>query len=135
MTHDQDRVTVRLKRGAWEIEITSRKEELAESIERVVSGIKDSGEQSSGGPASIPKTIRETLASLTREGWFNVPRRLAEVVGETASRGNNYGQSQVSHALLDLVKERVLAREGTDKRYTYVKATAARGISARSSAR
>jgi len=41
------------------------------------------------------------------------------VVQELARRGYNYNSTAVSHSLLDLVRERVLSREGTPRRYVY----------------
>ena len=119
-TEDEDKVTVRLRHGLWEIEVTSSKEDLADTIEKVVSGIRDALPPERNVPPGH-KTLREALASFAQEGWFSVPRRLAEVVSEASIRGYPYGQSEVSHALLDLVKERIHERQGTDKKYTYVK--------------
>lgn len=51
---------------------------------------------------------------------FATPRGLNEVHNEMARKGYHYDRSAVAHALIDLVKENVLNRQGQARRYQYV---------------
>ena len=67
-------------------------------------------------------TCTGLLRQLVGEGWFDRPRTLSETVQELARRGYSYNSTAVSHSLLDLVRERVLVRDGSPRRYTYMRA-------------
>lgn len=122
-------VTVRLKRGTWEIEITCAPDKVQQAVESVLTGMatKDQGQLS--GPLESPAlgddekrfdTCRGLLERLWREGWFASERTLGEAHEEMARRGYHYDRTAVSHALVDLVREGTLFREGTMRNYRYV---------------
>jgi hypothetical protein len=66
------------------------------------------------------KTCKGIILNLWRESWFGVGRALGEVHGEMGRRGFHYDRTAVAHALVDLVREGVLTREGRPRRYRYV---------------
>jgi len=65
-------------------------------------------------------TCKGLIKALWKEGWFRTPRALGEVHEEMARRGWHYDRTAVAHALLDLVREGVLTRQGRPRRYRYV---------------
>ncbi len=118
-------VTVRLKRGAWEIEITSPENRIQQAVESVLAGM------SSKEPALIEpqesqpdqrrfETCRGLLVTMWREGWFGQARSLSEVHEEMSRRGYHYDRTAVAHTLVDLVREGTLFRDGSMRNYRYV---------------
>lgn len=121
----QPKVTVKLKRGAWEIEITSQEDRVQQAVESVLAGMAskepalvDAPEQQ--GERRRLETCRGLLMIMWREGWFSVPKALSEVHEEMSKRGYHYDRTAVAHTLVDLVREGVLFRDGTMRNYTYV---------------
>lgn len=120
-------VTVRLKRGPWEIEITSPADKIQEAVESVLAGMASKeplniGSISTQGQEGEKhyETCRGLLLTLWREGWFAEPRQLSDVHDEMARRGYHYDRTAVAHALVDLVREGTLFREGSMRSYRYV---------------
>jgi len=122
-------VTVRLKRGTWEIEITCAPDKVQQAVESVLAGMASkeqvSIEESLG--SAVPgedgkrfDTCRGLLERMWREGWFVSEKTLGEVHEELARRGYHYDRTAVSHALVDLVREGTLFRDGTMRNYRYV---------------
>jgi len=118
-------VTVRLKRGAWEIEITSAEDRVQQAVESVLAGM------ASKEPALVDtetrepdqrrfETCRGLLMTMWREGWFATPRSLGEVHEEMSRRGYHYDRTAVAHTLVDLVREGTLFRDGSMRNYRYV---------------
>jgi hypothetical protein len=123
LSEGSEKVTVRLKRGAWEIEITCSQDKVQQVIESVLSGM------SSREKISIEEekkdeikgeTCRGLILKLWKEGWFSSPRSLSEVDDEIKKRGYNYDRTAVAHTLVDLVREGKLFRDGTARNYRYV---------------
>jgi hypothetical protein len=122
-------VTVRLKRGTWEIEITCAPDKVQQAVESVLAGMV-SKEQvaieasldapSPGEEAKRFDTCRGLLERMWKEGWFASEKTLGEVHDELARRGYHYDRTAVSHALVDLVREGTLFRDGTMRNYRYV---------------
>ena len=119
-------VTVKLKKGGWEIEITCPPEQLQKAVESVLSSLT-----ASSPPLIIPstgeksqsignKTCRGLILELWEESWFNEARSLSEVHEEIARRGFHYDRTAVSHSLTDLVRENVLFRQGNMRNYSYI---------------
>jgi hypothetical protein len=122
-------VTVKLKRGTWEIEITCAPERVQSAVESVLAGMVSKEQVSieasldSPAPGEDAKrfdTCRGLLERMWREGWFATERTLGEVHDELARRGYHYDRTAVSHALVDLVREGTLFRDGTMRNYRYV---------------
>lgn len=122
-------VTVKLKRGTWEIEITCAPDKVQQAVESVLAGMVSkepvSIEASLGAAAPDEEgkrfdTCRGLLERLWREGWFASEKTLGEVHEELARRGYHYDRTAVSHSLVDLVREGTLFRDGTMRNYRYV---------------
>ena len=89
-------VTVRLKRGSWEIEITCAPDRVQQAVESVLAGMSSkepavmtpAGDaESVGGQDRKFGTCRGLLISMWKEGWFGAPKQLSEVHEELARRG------------------------------------------------
>ena len=119
-------VTVKLKKGGWEVEITCPPEQLQKAVESVLSSL--SANASVGIPPSAlektqissNKTCRGLILELWEESWFKEARSLSEVHEEIARRGYHYDKTAVSHSLTDLVRENVLSRQGNMRNYSYI---------------
>lgn len=118
-------ITVKLKRGAWEIEITSPEDRVQQAVESVLAGM------ASKEPALVEaqeaeqdrrrfETCRGMIVAMWREGWFSTPRALSEAHEEMSRRGYHYDRTAVSHTLADLVREGTLFREGSMRNYRYI---------------
>jgi hypothetical protein len=72
-------------------------------------------------PASPPRaeTCKGLIQKLWEENWFAAAKGLSEVHSEPARRGFHYDRTAVAHALIDLVKDGILTREGKPRRYQY----------------
>ncbi len=117
-------VRVRLKRGAWEIEISCSEHQVQQAVESVLAGLRSTSpelakiaEPPSGKGAA---TCRNLIVELWKEGWFAIEKSLSEVYDELARRGYHYDKTAVSHTLTDLVRENFLARTGAIRNYRYV---------------
>lgn len=121
-------VTVKLKRGSWEIEITSPADKVQQAVESVIAGmaskeqtaIATPEETADGASEKRFETCRGVLQKMWKEGWFTSERTLSEVDEEMARRGYHYDRTAVSHALVDLVREGTLFRDGAMRNYRYV---------------
>jgi hypothetical protein len=124
MTEQPHLVTVRLRRGSWEVEITCSEDRVQQAVESVLAGMSaksspempevfDEKEKRSG-------TCRGLLQTMWKEGWFSAGHSLSEVHDEMGRRGYHYDRTAVSHALVDLVREGYLTREGDMRSYRYV---------------
>lgn len=118
-------IRVKIKIGEIEIEIESQEEQLQFAVEQILSTItnkfKDtqfiSTERSM--QPSRAETCKGVIQKLWDESWFSRPRGLSEVHSEMARRGFHYDRTAVAHALIDLVKEGILTRNGKPRRYKY----------------
>lgn len=129
-------VTVRLKRGSWEVEITCPEDRVKQVVENVIAGLdvklQEEPVSSSVAMPSIPVEpvaekrkeqhviCRDLLLVLWRENWFASERNLAEVYEELARRGYHYDKTSISHSLADLVRENILTRVGSMRNYRYI---------------
>ena len=116
-------VTVKMKRGAWEIEITAQEDRVQQAVESVLAGMA-SKEQVLVQPQEPSQDLRRVgsrgvIVELWKEGWFASSRSLAEVHEEMSRRGYHYDRTAVSHTLVDLVREGTLSREGSIRNYRY----------------
>jgi len=126
-------ITVRLKRGAWEIEITSPEDRVQQAVESVLAGMASKepalvDNQEVGPDKQRFETCRGLIVMKWREGWFSTPRALSEAHEEMSRRGFHYDRTAVSHTLADLVREGTLFREGSMRNYRYVQKYPVSGI-------
>ncbi len=118
-------VTVKLKRGAWEIEITSPEDRVQQAVESVLAGMASKEPMLVESQEPLPdqrrfETCRGVMMTMWKEGWFANPRALSEVHEEMSRRGYHYDRTAVSHTLVDLVREGSLFRDGSMRNYRYV---------------
>lgn len=122
---DVPNVTVKLKRGAWEVEVTAREDGIQQAVESVLAGMASKEptviESSSGeGAEKQHGTCRGLLFVMWKEGYFVESRSLSDVHGEMSKRGYHYDRTAVAHTLVDLVREGTLFRDGSARNYRYV---------------
>ena len=118
-------VTVKLKRGAWEIEITTQEARVQQAVESVLAGMASKEPMLVQAQPSEPdqrrfETCRGVIVTMWKEGWFAAPKALSEVHEEMSRRGYHYDRTAVSHTLVDLVREGSLFRDGSMRNYRYV---------------
>ena len=118
-------VTVKLKRGAWEIEITTQEDKVQQAVESVLAGMASKepmlvSQQDSEQDQRRFETCRGVIIAMWKEGWFSAPRALSDVHEEMSRRGYHYDRTAVSHTLVDLVREGSLFRDGSMRNYRYV---------------
>lgn len=118
-------VTVKLKRGSWEIEITCPDDRVQQAVESVLAGMTSKEPAVIEQPAPDEgerrfETCRGLIVTLWKEGWFGDPRALSEVHDEMSKRGYHYDRTAVAHTLVDLVREGTLFRDGSARNYRYV---------------
>ena len=134
MSEDEKIVSVKLKRGDWEVEIKCLESKVKKIVDDVISGIdKNTSNRSISSnipvvskPISKPQThkkyatCRELLDVLYSDSWFSVERTLSDAHEELARRGYNYDKTSISHSLVDMVKETILTRVGSMRNYRYI---------------
>jgi hypothetical protein len=118
-------VTVRLKRGAWEIEITTQEDRVQQAVESVLAGMASKEPMLVEAQPAEPdqrrfETCRGVMITMWKEGWFATPKALSEVHEEMSRRGYHYDRTAVAHTLVDLVREGSLFRDGSMRNYRYV---------------
>jgi len=124
LSAEKNLVTVRLKRGSWEVEITTSEDRLQQAVESVLAGMSSKEpmlvEPQSSDSEHRGETSRSVITTMWKEGWFANPRALSEVHEEMSRRGYHYDRTAVSHTLVDLVREGSLFRDGSMRNYRYV---------------
>jgi hypothetical protein len=143
-----EEVSIKLKHGDWEVEITCLESQVKQVVENVLSGLdspimvgpaiqaqfdelqREIGLLKHRPPETRPDeqkippkggmTCRGLLESLWAEGHFGSERSLGEVHEELSRRGYNYDRTAVSHSLTDMVRENILTRIGTMRNYRYI---------------
>lgn len=127
MTEKEQRppIKVKMKIGEIEFEIESQEDQLQTAVERILATVtqrlKDTQFASAERNAPLPRaeTCKGVIQKLWEENWFNKSKGLSEVHSEMARRGFHYDRTAVAHALIDLVKDGILTREGRPRRYQY----------------
>ncbi|HIE14178.1 TPA: hypothetical protein EYP70_02785 [Candidatus Bathyarchaeota archaeon] len=124
MTEKKPPVHIRIKVGSIEFEIECQEDQVQDMVKRVLSTVTEYASKPVALPdvASRPlraNTCKGVIIKLWREGWFSTPRSLEEVHNEMMRIGFHYDRTAVSHALLDLVREGIITREGRPRRYRY----------------
>jgi hypothetical protein len=125
MTENTDPpIRLKMKIGNLEFEIECQQDQLEESVKRILSTVTAYSKEAMIIPERpFPQPRAETCKSLIHqlwtEGWFASPHGLGEVHNEMARKGFHYDRTAVAHALVDLMKEGLLTREGQPRRYRY----------------
>ena len=116
-------IRVKMKIGEIEFEIESQEDQLQTAIDRILSTVteklRDTHLPQRTAPPPRAETCKGVIQKLWEENWFNTPRGLGEVHSEMARKGFHYDRTAVAHALIDLVKDGILNREGKPRRYQY----------------
>jgi hypothetical protein len=117
-------IRVKMKIGEIEFEIECQEDQLQATVDKILSTVTEKLKESpliSERAAAPPRaeTCKGVIQKLWEDGWFSVPKGLSEVHMELARRGFHYDRTAVAHALIDLVKDGVLTREGKPRRYQY----------------
>jgi hypothetical protein len=117
-------IHVKMKIGELEFEIQCQEDQLQATVDKILSTVTDKlkntqiiSERTSPRPRA--ETCKNIIQKLWEEGWFSTARGLNDVHNEMARKGYHYDRTAVAHALMDLVKENVLTREGPPRRYQY----------------
>ena len=119
-------IKVKMKIGEIEFEIESQEDQLQTAVEQILSTVTEKLKDTrlaaiATRPAPPPRaeTCKGVIQKLWEENWFAQHRGLSEVHSEMARRGFHYDRTAVAHALIDLVKDGILTREGKPRRYQY----------------
>jgi len=117
-------IHVKMKIGEIEFEIECQEGQLQATVDKILSTVTEKLKETSliterAMPSPRADTCKGLIQKLWEDGWFATPRGLGEVHGEMARRGFHYDRTAVAHALIDLVKDGVLTREGKPRRYQY----------------
>ena len=117
-------IKVKMKVGNVEFEIEGTVDQANEAVGKFLQTVTEKLKETSliSGQEATPsrETCKVIIQRLWEEGWFSSGRGLGEVHSEMARRGFHYDRTAVAHALIDLVKDGVLNREGRPRRYQYV---------------
>jgi len=117
-------VRVKMKIGEIEFEIECQEDQLQPTVDKILSTVTDKMKEIPS-IAERPmqharaETCKGIIQKLWEESWFSVPKGLSDVHAELARRGFHYDRTAVAHALIDLVKDGILTREGKPRRYQY----------------
>ena len=116
-------IRVKMKIGDIEFEIESQEDQLQTAIDRILTTVteklRDTHLSERASPRPRAETCKGVIQKLWEENWFNTPHGLSEVHSEMARKGFHYDRTAVAHALIDLVKDGILTREGKPRRYQY----------------
>ena len=117
-------IRVKMKIGEVEFEIECAEDQLQPTIDKILSTVverlKDLPVMSERPAQRVrAETCKGVIQKLWDEEWFSMARGLGDVHSELARRGFHYDRTAVAHALIDLVKDGILTREGRPRRYQY----------------
>jgi len=113
-----------MKVGNVEFEIECREDQLQDAIGKILSTVTERAKEvplitERAMPIARTETCKGIIQRLWQEGWLSTPRGLSDVHSEMARRGFHYDRTAVAHALIDLVKDGILTRDGRPRRYRY----------------
>ena len=117
-------IRVKMKVGELEFEIECEEEQLQPTVDKILSTVAEKMKQmpqiaERALPPPRAETCKGVIQKLWEDGWFNATRGLSDVHTELARKGFHYDRTAVAHALMDLVKDGILTREGKPRRYRY----------------
>jgi len=117
-------IRLKMKVGEIEFEIECQEDQLQPTVDKILSSVTTKLretplmiERSASPPRA--ETCKGVIQKLWEENWFSTAKALSEVHSELARRGFHYDRTAVAHALIDLVREGILTREGKPRRYQY----------------
>lgn len=117
-------IRVKMRVGEIEFEIECQEDQLQAAVDRILSTVTEKlrqtpqiAERAAASPRA--ETCKGIIQKLWEEGWFATAKSLSEVHNEMAKRGYHYDRTAVAHALIDLVKDGILSRDGKPRRYQY----------------
>ena len=117
-------IRVKMKIGEVEFEIECQEDQLQPTVDKILSTVTQKLKETPlmtqrAQPPPRAETCKSIIQKLWEENWFSTAKGLSEVHTELARRGFHYDRTAVAHALIDLVKDNVLTREGKPRRYQY----------------
>jgi hypothetical protein len=117
-------IRVKMKVGEVEFEIECQEDQLQATVDKILSTVTERLKESpliAERTAQPPRaeTCKGIIQKLWGESWFSKPKGLGEVHSELARHGFHYDRTAVAHALIDLVRDGILTREGKPRRYQY----------------
>jgi len=117
-------IRVKMRIGEIEFEIECQEEQLQATVDKILSAVTEKLKGTTliterAAPPARAETCKGLIQRLWQEGWFATPRNLGEVHSEMARRGFHYDRTAVAHALIDLVRDAILTRQGKPRRYRY----------------
>jgi hypothetical protein len=117
-------IHVKMKIGEVEFEIECQEDQLQPTMDKILSTVTEKLKETRLiterlAQPSRAETCKGVIQKLWEEGWFAAAKGLSEVHSELAKRGFHYDRTAVAHALIDLVKDGILTREGKPRRYQY----------------
>jgi len=123
-TQPQQTIKVKMKVGNVEFEIEGTVDQTNEAVGKFLTTVTEKLKETPlmaerEAPPPRAETCKVIIQRLWEEGWFSTVRGLGEVHSEMARRGFHYDRTAVAHALIDLVKDGILTREGKPRRYQY----------------
>ena len=117
-------IHVKMKIGEIEFEIECQEEQLQATVDKILSAVTEKLKGTTliterAAPPPRAETCKGLIQKLWQDGWFANHRGLGEVHSQMARRGFHYDRTAVAHALIDLVKDAILTRQGKPRRYQY----------------
>jgi len=117
-------IHVKMKIGEVEFEIECQEDQLQPTMDKILSTVTEKLKETPLiterlAQPSRAETCKGIIQKLWEERWFVAAKGLSEVHSELAKRGFHYDRTAVAHALIDLVKDGILTREGKPRRYQY----------------
>ena len=117
-------IHVKMKIGEIEFEIECQEEQLQTTVDKILSTVTEKLKETRliterTAPSPRADTCKGLIQKLWQHGWFASSRGLGDVHNEMARRGFHYDRTAVAHALIDLVKDGILTRQGKPRRYQY----------------
>ena len=121
---EQKPIRVKMKVGSVEFEIEGTVDQTNDAVGKLLATVTEKLKET---PLMLERetmppraeTCKVIIQRMWEEGWFSAPHGLGEVHSEMARQGFHYDRTAVAHALIDLVKDGVLTREGRPRRYQY----------------
>jgi hypothetical protein len=117
-------IRVKMKIGEIEFEIECQEDQLQPTVDKILSTVTEKLKETPlmmerTAPRPRAETCKGIIQKLWEEAWFANAKGLGEVHSELARHGFHYDRTAVAHALIDLVKDGILTREGKPRRYQY----------------